>query len=414
MNIRLTAQLHRNHDCILIDAPTAANRLLKKISGIKYSKKQQSWYTPLSRDYFLAIIQTLQHIAIIDHEPLKAYLHIRRQLQQSRQAGQAYSNTQPQTSNPKQQITNIKPQTSNPKPQYLKSTANALYIQPCNQAATGLLIQQLQLKGYSPSTIRTYVNELVQFLAALKNTAAESLTTQRIKNYLQYCLVTLRLKEATLHSRLNALKFYYEQVLGKEKIFWEIPRPKKPQQLPKVISEEKIIDGLMAVQNIKHRCLLLLAYSAGMRVSEVTSLQLTDISSDRMQIHIKAAKGKKDRMVALSTTILALLRQYYILYKPKNWLFEGLYPGEHFTSRSAQQIFKDAYRQLGLPPNCSFHSLRHSFATHLLENGTDITYIQKLLGHNDIKTTLIYTKVSNRDSSKIESPLDKIARKRGL
>ena len=132
MNIRLTAQLHRNHDCILIDAPTAANRLLKKISGIKYSKKQQSWYTPLSREYFLAIIQTLQHIASIDHEPLKAYLHIRRQLQQSRQAGQAYSNTQPQTSNPKQQITNIKPQTSNPKPQYLKSTANALYIQPCN------------------------------------------------------------------------------------------------------------------------------------------------------------------------------------------------------------------------------------------------------------------------------------------
>ena len=200
----------------------------------------------------------------------------------------------------------------------------------------------------------------------------------------------------------------------KEKFFFEIPRPKKPLQLPKVISEEKIVDGLMAVQNIKHRSLLLLAYSAGLRVSEAVSLRITDINSDRMQIHIKLAKGKKDRMVTLSTTILGLLRQYYILYKPNTWLFEGQYPGEHFSSRSAQQIFKAAYKNLGLPPNCSFHSLRHSFATHLLENGTDITYIQKLLGHNDIKTTLIYTKVSIRDSSKIESPLDKIARKRGL
>lgn len=410
MHIQLTARLHRNKDCIIIDAPLAANPMLKKISCVKYSKTQQSWYTPLSRENFVAICRVLQPVAQIDNTPLKTYLHNRNLLVQSRTAGQAY------TVSSSNQITQapLPARRQQQAPQYLKSTANARYIQPCNQQATKQMIQQLQLKGYSPSTIRTYANELIQFLAALKNTPAESLGTERIKNYLQYCLVTLQLKEATLHSRLNALKFYYEQVLGKEKFFFEIPRPKKALQLPKVISEEKIIDGLMAVQNIKHRSLLLLAYSAGMRVSEAVSLQVTDINSDRMQIHIKAAKGKKDRVVTLSTTILALLRQYYLIYKPKTWLFEGQYPDEHISSRSAQQVFKEAYKKLGLPPNCSFHSLRHSFATHLLENGTDITYIQKLLGHNDIKTTLIYTKVSNRDSSKIESPLDKIARKRGL
>ena len=410
MYILLNAQIHRNQDCILIDAPIAANALLKKISCVKYSKTQQSWYTPLNRENFAAICKVLQPVAEIDNTPLKVYLHNRNRLLQSRNAGQAY------TVSSSNQITQapLPAHRQQQPPQYLKSTANARYIYPCNQEATTQMIQHLQLKGYSPSTLRTYVNELIQFLAVLKDTPANSLSTERVKSYLQYCLVTLQLKEATLHSRLSALKFYYEQVLGKEKFFFEIPRPKKPLQLPKVISEEKIIDGLMAVQNIKHRSLLLLAYSAGMRVSEAVSLQITDINSDRMQIHIKSAKGKKDRVVTLSSTILTLLRQYYVLYKPTRWLFEGQYPGEHISSRSAQHVFKEAYKKLGLPSNCSFHSLRHSFATHLLENGTDITYIQKLLGHNDIKTTLIYTKVSNRDSSKIESPLDKIARKRGL
>lgn len=410
MQIQLTACIHRHQDCILIDAPAATNTQLKKVGCVKFSKTLKGWYSPLCRENFVAICKALQPLGTIDIEGIKTYLHTRNRLLQSRTAGQDY------TVSSTQQITQFSPpaQRQQLPAQYLKSTANARFIEPCNEKATTQMIQQLRLKGYSPSTIRTYVNELIQFLAALKYTPAESFGPERIKNYLHYCVVTLQLKEATLHSRLNALKFYYEQVLGKEKFFFEIPRPKKPLQLPKVISEEKIVDGLMAVENIKHRSLLLLAYSAGLRVSEAVSLRITDINSDRMQIHIKSAKGKKDRMVTLSTTILGLLRQYYILYKPNTWLFEGQYPGEHLSSRSAQQVFKAAYKNLGLPPNCSFHSLRHSFATHLLENGTDITYIQKLLGHNDIKTTLIYTKVSIRDSSKVESPLDKIARKRGL
>ena len=202
--------------------------------------------------------------------------------------------------------------------------------------------------------------------------------------------------------------------MGREKFFWEIPRPKKAYKLPKVISEEKILEGLLNVENLKHKTLLLLAYSAGMRVSEVVSLRISDINSDRMQISINHAKGKKDRVVTLSKGILPILRDYYIKYKPTGWLFEGANSNEHYTTRSAQQLFKDAYKKLGLPPQCSFHSLRHSYATHLLESGTDISYIQKLLGHNDIKTTLRYAQISKKDIGQIESPLDRVLRKKGL
>jgi site-specific recombinase XerD len=213
---------------------------------------------------------------------------------------------------------------------------------------------------------------------------------------------------------MNALKFYYEQVLKRDKFFFEIPRPKKHLQLPKVISEEKILEGLLTIENIKHKTLLLLSYSAGLRVSEVVALKVEDIDSHRMQIFISKAKGKKDRIVPLSPVLLQLLRTYYRTYRPKIWLFESQDNLDHYSVRSAQLIFKSAFSRLGLPKSCSFHSLRHSYATHLLENGTDLRYIQELLGHNDIKTTLRYTHVSKNALENIESPLDKILRKHPL
>jgi integrase/recombinase XerD len=282
-----------------------------------------------------------------------------------------------------------------------------------NEDALRSFAAMLTLKGYSPSTQKTYKNELSIFLQQLKTVDAQQMTAERLSAYLLYCYRDLKLSENTIHSRLNALKFYYEQVLQREKFFWQIPRPKKHIILPKVISEEKIIAGLNGIQNLKHKALLTTAYSAGLRVSEVISLKVTDINSDRMQVFIARAKGKKDRLVTLSTFALKILRQYYVMYKPKYWLFEGQGPEQYYSARSAQEIFKAAYIKLGLPARISFHSLRHSFATHLLENGTDIKYIQEILGHNDIKTTLRYTHVSKKAIEAIESPLDKIARKMG-
>ncbi|MBL0356796.1 MAG: site-specific integrase [Chitinophagaceae bacterium] len=272
----------------------------------------------------------------------------------------------------------------------------------------------LTLKGYSPNTQKTYKNEFSIFLQQLKNVNVQEMTPERLSAYLLYCHRHLKLSENTIHSRLNALKFYYEQVLEREKFLWQIPRPKKHLILPKVISEEKMIAGLIGIKNLKHKALLTTAYSAGLRVSEVINLKITDINSDRMQIFVARAKGKKDRVVTLSSFALNILREYYVVYKPTHWLFEGQERERCYSARSAQDIFKAAYKKLGLPARLSFHSLRHSFATHLLENGTDIKYIQEILGHNDINTTLRYTHVSKKAIETIESPLDKIARKMGL
>jgi integrase/recombinase XerD len=279
-----------------------------------------------------------------------------------------------------------------------------------NQRAKELYHRELVLKGYSPNTILTYENEFQQFLATLRHTPAESLPSERVKDYLFYCLTKLKLSEATIHSRMNALKFYYEQVLHRERFFFDIPRPKKRIQLPKVISEEKILMGIEKLKNQKHRVLIMAAYSAGLRVSEVVNLKITDIQSDRMQILIRQSKGKKDRMVPLSKVLLDALRNYFKQYKPKDWLFEGQFPGTSLSTRTAQEVFNQVYKSLGLPKGITFHSLRHSYATHLVESGIDVTFVQHLLGHNDVRTTLRYTHVSQKKINNIESPLDRALR----
>jgi len=274
--------------------------------------------------------------------------------------------------------------------------------------------EAIVLRGYSPSTLKTYRNEFGVFLRHLKNVHVQDLTSARLASYFLYCHEQLRLSENTIHSRLNAVKFYYETVLNREKFIWEVPRPKRRLLLPRVISEEKIIAGIAQVRNKKHKALIAIAYSAGLRVSEVINLKISDIDSDRMQVFIARAKGKKDRVVTLSNYALQILRAYYMEYKPRVWLFEGQVKGEQYSARSAQEVFKSIYGICGLPAHLTFHSLRHSFATHLLENGTDVKYIQEIMGHNDINTTMRYTHVSKKAIEKIESPLDKIVRKLGL
>ena len=395
--IRITPLIHRGSECIGIyfEKNTAIEQVVRKQPDVKWSQTHTCWYIPLSETGYNKLVKQLKDKALVDNSALKLYLQKKNRVTATIPGQQGILAPG--------KVVNKKPVAITPVWQLAAE----------NLVALEKFVQQLHMKAYSPSTINTYRNEFMQLLKLLKKKPVYDLTVDDLKRYMVFILQEQGITENTAHSRLNALKFYFEQVLGREKFFFEIPRPKKALKLPKVISEEKIIKGLLAVENKKHRTLLLLAYSAGLRVSEVISLKITDINSDRMQITVNHAKGKKDRVVTLSETLLPLLREYYKLYKPGTWLFEGQDSNEHYSSRSAQQIFKDAYKKLGLPAQCSFHSLRHSFATHLLENGTDISYIQKLLGHNDIKTTLRYTQISNKDIGKIESPLDRIMRKRG-
>lgn len=357
---------------------------IKRLPEVKWSETHKCWNIPCNKTNYKAACNALQGKVMIDNKQLNFYLQQRK------------------TANAVQERTGHKKTVS---------IDQAMEISHYNLQLLLRTVEHLQLKAYSQSTIRTYKNEIGIFMQSLHNEKADTLTNEDVRRYIHYCISKLALSENTIHSRLNALKFIYEQVLGNEKFFVEIPRPKKPIQLPKVISEEKILFGLLSVKNIKHKAILMTAYSAGLRVSEVIHLKITDVNSDRMQIFITCAKGKKDRMVPLAKATLQILREYVKAYKPKEWLFEGQSAKEAYSSRSAQAIFNEIYKKMGLPKTISFHSLRHSFATHLLENGTDIKYIQEMLGHNDISTTLRYTHVSKKSIENIESPLDKIIRK---
>ena len=278
-------------------------------------------------------------------------------------------------------------------------------VSETNRVEMKRYIETLQLKGYSPNTIRTYKNEFFQLLQILKSVTVSSLGSEKLRSYFLYCANELKLSENTLQSRINAIKFYFEQVLKRDQIFVDIPRPKKPSKLPKAISVRDIKKLFGVTTNLKHLVMLKLCYGLGLRVSEIVNLKVSDIDSGNMQVSIERAKGKKDRYVNLPESILGSLREYYKVYRPKVYLFEGQEGGQ-YSIRSAQQVFKTAMKKAKINKCVGIHGLRHSFATHLLENGTDIRFIQELMGHNDIKTTLRYTQVSRNSIKKIKSPLD--------
>jgi site-specific recombinase XerD len=202
-------------------------------------------------------------------------------------------------------------------------------------------------------------------------------------------------------------------VLKRDRIFIDIPRPKKHSQLPKLLNEDEISRLFDALENKKHKAMLLATYSAGLRVSEVANLKIEDIDSERMQLRIERAKGKKDRYVTLSRFLLDVLRDYFATYvpQPKVYLFESEQSGEAYPTRTIQQIFSNARSKAKILKQVGIHSLRHSFATHLLDKGTDIKYIKDLLGHFNLKTTERYLHVTNRQLMQIMSPLDDMAKR---
>jgi integrase/recombinase XerD len=208
------------------------------------------------------------------------------------------------------------------------------------------------------------------------------------------------------------VKFYFEQVLKREKFFWEIPRPKKQLILPKVLGENEIASLFNALENKKHKAMLFTAYSAGLRVSEIAALKLKHIDSDRMQILVENAKGKKDRYVSLSPVLLDVLRSYLKQNdkRPAEYLFESKQTGTAYPTRTIQRVFQMAKIKARISKAVGIHSLRHSFATHLLEKGTDIRYIKELLGHFSIKTTERYLHVKKEQLVNITSPLDDLWR----
>lgn len=271
--------------------------------------------------------------------------------------------------------------------------------------------EKIKLKGYSLKTASNYCLHLKEyFLVISKKYVPEKVNKEIIEKYLLWRLNKKECSESDLNGHINAIKFYYEQVLNKERMLFDLPRPQKPLQLPKVLGQNELGRLFNSINNLKHKAILFTAYSAGLRVSEVVNIQLKHIDSDRMQIFVLNAKGKKDRYVGLSPVLLDVLRSYLkqAQSRPVKYLFEGQQNGAAYSTKSAQRIFQMAKNKAGIKKEVSFHALRHSFATHLLEKGIDIKYIKDLLGHFDIKTTERYLHVKKETLVNIISPLDDV------
>ena len=264
----------------------------------------------------------------------------------------------------------------------------------------------MRSKRYSENTILTYVDALKSFLKYYNERKIEELTNADIVNYNNDYILKKNLSASYQNQTVNAIKLFFKTIQNTSIDFEQVHRPKRSKTLPNVLSKEEVKEILNALQNSKHRIMLSLIYACGLRRSELLNLVPTDIDSKRNILLIRNAKGKKDRIAPLSDKMLNLLRDYYKLYKPSKWLFEGEQKGEQYSERSISNVLKQALEKTNIKRPVSLHWLRHSYATHLLESGTDLRYIQELLGHKSSKTTEIYTHVSTKSLRNIKSPFD--------
>src|SRR5690625_710731 len=282
-----------------------------------------------------------------------------------------------------------------------------IIISPKMQEALDLNHQKMVLKGFAASTIRAYQQELKGFFSFFEKHEYKSITKDQIEGFLFHLITKYKISEQKQNTIINAIKCFYEHTLGMPREYYQITRPKKSRNLSNVLSEEEVAAILNYPKNIQHRAILHTIYSAGLRVGEVIRLRIKDIRSDDGYIFVKDSKGKRDRHTVLSDILLNLLREYYKTHKPSYWLFEGQ-DGGQYSVRSIQNIYRRAAKATGANPWSTPHTLRHSFATHLMKRGVNIRYIQSALGHSNIKTTEVYTKILSVNNKTLTSPLDSL------
>lgn len=266
----------------------------------------------------------------------------------------------------------------------------------------------LRSDRYSSNTIKTYVDSLRTFIRFVRPSDLREVTEEDVIRFNNDYILANQFSSSFQNQVINAIRLFYGRIHQRKIDLELIQRPRREKVLPNVLSKEEVKQLLNSTINLKHRLMLSVIYACGLRRTELLSLKPSDILSDRGLIHIRQSKGKKDRVVPLSPKLLEQLRDYYRLYRPKIWLFEGEVPGHQYGARSIQLVLKRSLERSGIKKPVTLHWLRHSYATHLLESGTDLRYIQELLGHNSSKTTEIYTHVSNRSIKEIQSPFDNL------
>ena len=266
--------------------------------------------------------------------------------------------------------------------------------------------RELVISGKSEKTQESYIRNIRQ-VSDYYHKSPRELTSEEVKNYIYFLIKEKKHSYSHVNLTYYAIKFLFEKVLANKSIMLSIPRTKLPRRrLPQVLARSEVKDLINSVSNLKHKCILLTIYSGGLRVSEASKLLITDIDSKRMLIRVNQGKGKKDRYTILSNANLKYLRTYYKAYRPKTWLFNGCTKNKPIGTRTIQQVFYNAKVKAGIRKNVSVHSLRHSFATHLIESGTDIHHVQKFLGHSCITTTTIYLHLKHNKNNDFHNLLD--------
>jgi len=260
---------------------------------------------------------------------------------------------------------------------------------------------------YSEATVKTYESQFRTFLAWLHPGKLNDLTDEIIRKYMVYLAGNRRVSISTQNTAINAIKFYLEKVQRGERKEYYVDRPIRETKLPRVLGQEEVTALIEFTKNVKHRCMILVLYATGIRISELLNLRWSDFDETRLQLFVNGGKGKKDRMTIVSRSCLEYVKYYMSLYGPKNHLFEGQ-GGGRYSARSVNQVIRRSASEAGIMKRVSAHVLRHSFATHLLEDGIDLRYIQALMGHESSKTTERYTHVTTRGFSMIKSPLDRL------
>lgn len=264
--------------------------------------------------------------------------------------------------------------------------------------------RDLALRGYSPRTQITYYRNIVWFLEYCKE-PPEKITKETVKNYLYYLIRDKKLSESSLRQARSAICYFFSQTMGGEVEVENIPVQKKKRKLPEVFTVEEVFRIIHCADNIKHKTILMLTYSSGLRVGELVNLRVSDIARDSMRLKVRDAKGGRDRYTLLSNICLTQLEQYWKTYRPYNWLFCGRMPGTHMSIRAVQHAYQRAKNKAGITKQCGIHTLRHSFATHMIETGSGIFQLQKFLGHRHLNTTLVYVHL-NEEKTVARSPLD--------
>mgnify|MGYP000114959986 CR=1 FL=1 len=378
--IKITTGTHRDKDVVFLsfEKDEALIEIVRQIKGRAWSASKRMWYIPYGEFNKEELFRLFKNKAWLD---FSAFVPLRKKALQPAPEEPATVEKKP-----------VKP--------------DLPALSPALEAKTNEFRRWMEHKRYSSQTIKTYVESLKVFLKYIQPSSVSSIRNEDVVLFVTGYLLPRKLSFSYQNQLVNALKLFYREIVKCDLNIMELERPRPQKKLPNVLSIEEVLLILQSTDNFMHKTMLSLIYSCGLRRSEALNIKPHDIDSKRNILTIRSAKGNKDRVVPISDKMIIMINEYMRRSRPRVWLFEGYVPGQRYSETSLQEVFKQALKKSGIIKNASLHWLRHSYATHLLESGTDLRYIQELLGHRSSKTTEIYTHVSNRELIKIRTPFE--------